>query len=70
VGQPTETKLELYDISGRCVRTLVNEQVTAGVHPVLFDGKDRSGQTLPSGIYFLRFETPEVLNVRQVTLLR
>lgn len=69
-ARPTHVKLELYDISGRRLRSLVNEQVTAGSHPVTFDGRDDTGRPVASGVYYLRLETPEMLQVRQMTVLR
>ncbi len=69
-GQATQVKLELYDISGRRLRSLVNEPVTAGSHPVAFDGRDDAGHPIASGVYYLRLETPEILQVRQMTVLR
>lgn len=70
VGQETTAKLELYDVSGRKVRSLIDGPIEAGSHDIAFDGKDDRGQSVPSGIYFLRFDTPEVLEVRQITLLK
>ncbi len=69
LGSRTAVDLALYDLNGRRVRTLVREEQEAGVHPVSFDGLDATGRGLPSGIYFLRLDTPEVMQVRQVTLL-
>ena len=63
-------RMELYDVSGRRVRDLVSGTVDSGEHTVVFDGKDGAGRPLASGIYFLRFQTPQVLQVRQLTLLK
>ena len=69
-AQPTQVKLELYDLSGRRLRSLVNERMTAGIHPITFDGLDDAGHPVASGVYYMRLETPEVLQVRQMTVLR
>jgi hypothetical protein len=70
VGQPARVTLEIYDVQGRLVRGLVGGVAPAGVHTVRFDGRNASGTALASGIYFLRMETPEIVEVRQVTLLK
>jgi len=63
-------RVDLYDVSGRRVRTLLQGTAEAGLHTLAFEGVDRGGRVLPSGIYFLRLETPHLTQVRQVTLVR
>ncbi len=65
-----ETRLGLYDISGRLVRELCNELMPAGSHSVVWDGSDGNGAMLPSGLYFCRLEAPAGNMVRSVVLLR
>ena len=50
--------LKIYDILGREVRTLVNEEQNTGSHVALWDGKDEEGRQVSSGTYFyhLRFK--------------
>lgn len=47
--------LEIFDIVGRKVATLLNEQRNAGFHWVRWEGKDTDGKQLSSGIYLYRF---------------
>ncbi len=68
VGQSTHVRLGLYDISGRLVWSLVDRVVGPTEHHVPLDPNE--GGALPSGVYFLRFETPGLLEVRQVTVLK
>ncbi len=53
---PTEgtVSLVIYDISGRKIRELKNEGMSAGEHTVSWDGRDRSGRRSPSGVYLAR----------------
>ncbi len=46
--------LKVYDLLGREVATLVNEHQPAAYHSVVWDGRDRSGRPLPSGVYIAR----------------
>jgi hypothetical protein len=48
-------KVEMFDIGGRLVRTILDEgSLTAGEHEVWIDGRGRRGESLASGIYFIR----------------
>jgi len=47
----SEVILSIYNIKGQLVRILVNETIQEGEHSVIWDGKDRDQQFVPSGIY-------------------
>jgi len=51
---PAEITIEIYDITGRKIRTLIHERKEAGIHKIVWDGKDDSGNDLTSGTYFAR----------------
>jgi len=44
--------LQIYDAAGRLVRNLVDGKVEPGKQSVTWDGRDNTGQVLPSGTYF------------------
>jgi hypothetical protein len=46
--------LEIFDVAGRRVHSIVREQGTAGRRTVFFDGRDDTGGRLGSGVYFAR----------------
>ncbi|MBU0711173.1 T9SS type A sorting domain-containing protein [bacterium] len=48
----SEVSLKVYDILGQEVRTLVNENNSAGYHSVVWNGTDNSGRQVSSGVYF------------------
>jgi hypothetical protein len=52
-----ETRLELFDVAGRRVRTLASGVLGAGIHAAEWDGRDEAGQPTHAGVYFLRLET-------------
>ncbi|RMF10444.1 MAG: T9SS C-terminal target domain-containing protein, partial [Candidatus Neomarinimicrobiota bacterium] len=51
---PSGVRLELFDLRGRRVQTLVSQVQTAGQYSVVWDGKNRSGHAVSSGVYFYR----------------
>ncbi|HEX7070066.1 MAG TPA: PQQ-binding-like beta-propeller repeat protein [Rhodothermales bacterium] len=61
--------LEIFDVLGRRVRTLADQNWTAGRHSVAWDGRDDSGQGVASGVYFCRARTGSTTAVRRMVLL-
>lgn len=53
-GGAGETAVELYDLSGRHVRTIARGAYAAGYHSASWDGRDEGGRSVGSGVYFLR----------------
>ena len=47
-----QVKLVVYNVLGQAIRTLVDQELTAGTHQVVWDGRDNSGVTVASGVYF------------------
>lgn len=55
--QKTNVKLDVYNILGQKVRTLLNEEKYAGQFTIVWDGKSDAGQLVASGIYFCKIKT-------------
>ncbi|MBN1560264.1 DUF3160 domain-containing protein [candidate division KSB1 bacterium] len=62
--------LELFDIRGCKVKTLVSSTQPAGLYVVPWDGTNDKGQPLSSGIYYYRMVTAEFSDVKRLILLR
>jgi hypothetical protein len=62
--------LSIYDAQGRAVRSLVSEVMSAGDHPVEWDGKDDAGRLVPNGVYHYVLETESGRAAEQVTVVR
>jgi hypothetical protein len=63
-------KLQIYDVSGRLVRTLVSVENGQGSYAVPWDGTDARGAAVAPGIYFYRFEAGTFDTARKLILLR
>ncbi len=63
-------RVTIYDVTGRLVRTLVNEDMGPGPHSRLWQGRDDAGRPVPSGAYYLRLEANGNLDHRKVMLLK
>ncbi len=65
-----QTRLAIFDVRGMLVRQLVNEDLPAGLHTAVWDGKNDSGRAVSSGTYLYRLESgPQVLS-RKMQLVR
>lgn len=63
--EDTHVKLKVYDSAGRLVKTLVDEELTAGLYEPTFDG---SG--LASGVYLYQLVTDRQQIVKKMTLIK
>ena len=70
VPATADVSLIIYDILGRNVRTLLNEQHNAGSYSVEWDGKNADGLLVTSGIYFYRLEADQFAITKKMVLLR
>ena len=66
----TSARLNIYDVNGRLVRTLVDRAVEAGPHTAIWDGKDQAGRGVASGTYFARMEAWQWKQDARVTILK
>jgi hypothetical protein len=51
---PVSVKVNIYDVNGRLVRSLIDRTEEPGVHGAVWDGRTDGGQTVASGRYFAR----------------
>ena len=65
-----EGVLEILNLLGQQVATLWRGQTTEGWHRFTWDGRDGSGQDLPSGIYFARLTVGGQVQIGRLVLLR
>jgi len=63
-------QLKIYNILGEEVRTLVNQWQSAGTHSVIWDGRNDSGQTVGSGVYFYTIVTGNEQQTKKMILIR
>lgn len=62
-------EINVYDIRGRFVRTLIKDEKSPGVYRVRFNGRDEKGLEIPSGVYLYRIRTPDFTDTRKMILM-
>jgi hypothetical protein len=71
IDRSSHVTLRIYDVSGRLVRTLVNEMQEPGRrYTVTWDGRNSFGRNVSSGIYFCRLTTEARTSTRKMVLMR
>ena len=60
--------IEIYNLKGQLVNTLVNKEMQSGQHSVVWNGKDASGKLVSSGLYFTRVENVGKAVTRKILL--
>ncbi|HDL04573.1 MAG: hypothetical protein DRP46_07990 [Candidatus Zixiibacteriota bacterium] len=70
IPKATNVRLEIYNVLGQHVKTLVDEFQEPGSKSVIWDGRDNSGSTVASGIYFYRMDAGEFSLTRKMMMLK
>ena len=68
---PARVDLSVYDVAGRRVATLMKNQASRGLHSTVWNGRDESGRTLASGVYFVRLNlNGQTVETRRITMIK
>lgn len=65
-----QARMEVFNLLGQSIAVLFDEFRTAGVHTVEWDGRDKGGASVPSGIYFYRLTQGAQAQTRKMVLLK
>jgi hypothetical protein len=62
--------LVIYNIEGKVIRTLVDEELDAGVKTIIWNGRDGRGNPVSTGVYFYRLRAGANVTTRKMVLLK
>lgn len=65
-----QVELTLHNILGQKIKTLVNEYQSAGFKMVRWDGRDKEGNEVASGVYFYKITAGRYVNVKKMAVLK
>ena len=63
-------ELSVYNTNGQKVRTLLHRGFKAGLHEILWDGRDDHGQRVSSGVYFYRLSAGSFTEIRKMVVTK
>ncbi len=69
-SEPSQVIMKVYNATGRAVATLVDEDLGGGMYSVIWDGRDRDGTEVASGIYFYRITWNGRSETKRMVLLK
>ncbi|MDI3503371.1 MAG: large repetitive protein, partial [Candidatus Cloacimonadota bacterium] len=67
--EPCKVRLDVYNIKGQKVRSLLNEYKGSGRYSIVFDARDDNGKALSSGVYLYRFTAGKYNATRKMMLM-
>jgi hypothetical protein len=70
MAQEADMKLDVYDMRGRHLRSLLSGTLSAGEHIHEWDGRSSVGKALPSGLYLISLQTGNSSQTRKAILLK
>ncbi len=70
IPSASRTELEIFNVLGARIKTLLNEMKTPGSYSTLWDGTDENGNHVSSGLYFYRLTSSAFSQTRKAMLLR
>ena len=62
--------MAIYNLLGQKVRTLVSGEKAEGNHTVVWDGSDKDGQAVASGVYLYQLRVGDFIEAKKVVLLK
>jgi hypothetical protein len=65
-----DVTIEVYNVLGQKVRTLLDNHLPAGYHSVVFDGRDGQNAELASGVYLYRIKTDTHTDAKKMILMK
>ena len=65
-----DVRLVIYNVLGQEVKTLFNGRKSVGRHETVWDGKDRNGKSMTSGVYFYSLKSAGFKAVKKMVLIK
>ena len=70
ISSQSSIKLEIFNILGQKVKTLIDEDKSPGYYAIQWNGKNDLSDSMNSGIYFIKFSTGKFTETKKMTLLK
>ena len=69
LAQSQKVSLKIFDMTGRLVKIVANEEMQTGVHEIKWNVSNATGKSVPSGIYLLRMESGNYSETKKLVII-
>jgi len=66
----SSVKIDVFNLLGQKVRTLVDREESAGAYSITWDGTSSTGEAVSTGVYFYRFQADDHVETKKMLLLK
>jgi hypothetical protein len=70
VSSPCRINVSVYDITGRCIRNLVNELQRSGSYEINWDRTNAGGKLVAGGVYIVRLRSKAFIGSIKLNLIK
>ena len=70
VKEATPVTIEIYNVKGQVVKTLVSEAKASGHYTATWNGRDHNNQPVSSGVYFYKMRAGKYSNTKKMILMK
>ena len=68
--QRDKVELEVYNLRGQKVKTLINEEIDMGKHKIIWNGTNNHGKEVAFGVYYNRFSCKNYTKTNKIVLMK
>ena len=65
-----KVEVNIFDMNGKLIKSMVNKQQTAGYHKVVWNGLNKSGQKVASGFYIYTIKYNKTITSKKMLLIK
>ena len=69
-NQQSDLTVNIFDAAGRLVNVLINKNLEAGTYSAKWNGNNRQGQSMPTGVYFIQVMSGTEVSTQKLVLMK
>ena len=70
LSQESNVQIDIFNVKGQKVKQLLSDQLSAGQHITVWNGKDDAGKSVTSGVYFYKMKAGKFVSTKKMILMK